>query len=167
MGYKSLIINPGSTSTKIGVFEDETLLFEETLRHATEEIAKYDSIVAQKDFRKEIITNLLKEKNFDKRNYRSFRIRNNFEPYGFIRNCCRFLYDDNYGNVTNSRHVPKSAFSYRSSDFSGNLHSDFQKNFLRQWQDQLGSHIGRNNLEFFDLSFCHHNELSVLYDVLF
>ena len=28
MSYKSLIINPGSTSTKIGVFEDETLLFE-------------------------------------------------------------------------------------------------------------------------------------------
>ena len=39
MSYKSLIINPGSTSTKIGVFEDETLLFEETLRHSTEEIA--------------------------------------------------------------------------------------------------------------------------------
>ena len=31
MAYKILIINPGSTSTKIGVFEDETLLFEETL----------------------------------------------------------------------------------------------------------------------------------------
>ena len=33
MSYKILIINPGSTSTKIGVFEDENLLFEETLRH--------------------------------------------------------------------------------------------------------------------------------------
>lgn len=65
MAVKSLIINPGSTSTKIGVFEDETLLFEETLRHSTEEIAKYASIVDQKDFRKEIIINLLKEKNFD------------------------------------------------------------------------------------------------------
>jgi butyrate kinase len=65
MSVKSLIINPGSTSTKIGVFEDETLLFEETLRHSTEEIAKYASIVDQKDFRKEIIINLLKEKNFD------------------------------------------------------------------------------------------------------
>ncbi|HOO27389.1 MAG TPA: butyrate kinase [Lachnospiraceae bacterium] len=65
MSIKSLIINPGSTSTKIGVFEDETLLFEETLRHSTEEIAKYGSIVEQKDFRKEIILNLLKEKNFD------------------------------------------------------------------------------------------------------
>lgn len=65
MGYKSLVINPGSTSTKIGVFEDETLIFEETLRHATEVIAQYDSIVAQKDFRKEVITDVLKEKNFD------------------------------------------------------------------------------------------------------
>lgn len=65
MSIKSLIINPGSTSTKIGVFEDETLLFEETLRHSTEEISQYASIVDQKDFRKEIITNLLKEKDFD------------------------------------------------------------------------------------------------------
>lgn len=65
MSIKSLIINPGSTSTKIGVFEDETLLFDETLRHPTEEIAKYDSIIAQKDFRKNIIVDFLKEKNFD------------------------------------------------------------------------------------------------------
>ena len=65
MSIKSLIINPGSTSTKIGVFEDEKLLFEETLRHSTEEISRYATIVDQKDFRKEIIVNLLKEKNFD------------------------------------------------------------------------------------------------------
>ena len=65
MSIKSLIINPGSTSTKIGVFEDETLLFEETLRHSTEEISQYASIVDQKDFRKDIIVNLLNEKNFD------------------------------------------------------------------------------------------------------
>ncbi|MCQ2526035.1 MAG: butyrate kinase [Lachnospiraceae bacterium] len=65
MAIKSLIINPGSTSTKIGVFEDETLLFEETLRHSTEEISQYATIVDQKDFRKKIITDLLTEKNFD------------------------------------------------------------------------------------------------------
>lgn len=65
MAIKSLIINPGSTSTKIGVFEDETLLFEETLRHSTEEISQFASIVDQKDFRKKIITDLLNEKNFD------------------------------------------------------------------------------------------------------
>ncbi len=65
MSIKSLIINPGSTSTKIGVFEDETLLFEETLRHSTEEISQYASIVDQKDFRKQIIIDLLAEKDFD------------------------------------------------------------------------------------------------------
>lgn len=65
MSVKSLIINPGSTSTKIGVFEDETLLFEETLRHSTEEISKYVTIFDQKDFRKNIIIDLLKSKEFD------------------------------------------------------------------------------------------------------
>ncbi len=65
MPIRSLIINPGSTSTKIGVFEDENLLFEETLRHSTEEIGRYAAIVDQKDFRKKIITDLLEEKKFD------------------------------------------------------------------------------------------------------
>jgi butyrate kinase len=65
MSYKLLIINPGSTSTKIGVYEDEKELFEETLRHSTEEIAKYDTIFDQFGFRKEVILNILKEKNFD------------------------------------------------------------------------------------------------------
>ena len=65
MGHKLLLINPGSTSTKIGIFEDETLLFDETLRHPTEEIAKYNLIVDQMDFRKQLILDFLKEKNFD------------------------------------------------------------------------------------------------------
>lgn len=65
MSVKSLIINPGSTSTKIGVFEDETLLFEKTLRHSTEEISQFSSIVDQKDFRKEIITSCLAENDCD------------------------------------------------------------------------------------------------------
>ncbi|MGG7059417.1 butyrate kinase [Clostridium nigeriense] len=60
-----LIINPGSTSTKIGVFEGERELFQETLRHSSEEIEKYETIFDQIDFRKDIIINILKEKNFD------------------------------------------------------------------------------------------------------
>lgn len=65
MSIKSLIINPGSTSTKIGAFEDETLLFDKTLRHPTEEIAKYASIIDQKDFRKKIILDTLREDDCD------------------------------------------------------------------------------------------------------
>ena len=67
MSIKTLVINPGSTSTKVGVFEDETLLFEETLRHPTEEIAKYATIIDQKDVRKAIILDFLKEKDCDPR----------------------------------------------------------------------------------------------------
>ena len=63
MSYKILIINPGSTSTKIGVYE--TQLMEETLRHSTEEIAQYATIYDQKDFRKEVILKVLEEKNVD------------------------------------------------------------------------------------------------------
>ena len=44
MAFRLLIINPGSTSTKIGVFEDEKELFEETLRHTNEELKQYDTI---------------------------------------------------------------------------------------------------------------------------
>ncbi|MEN8076987.1 butyrate kinase [Clostridioides difficile] len=65
MAYKLLIINPGSTSTKIGVYEDEKEVFVETLRHSSDEIAKYGSIFEQKEFRKEVIINVLKENNFD------------------------------------------------------------------------------------------------------
>ena len=65
MAIKSLIINPGSTSTKIAVFEDEEMLFDKTLRHSVEEISKYDTIFDQKQFRKDIIMECLKEQNFD------------------------------------------------------------------------------------------------------
>ena len=38
--FRLLVINPGSTSTKIGVYEDEKLIFEETLRHDVEELSE-------------------------------------------------------------------------------------------------------------------------------
>ncbi len=65
MAIKSLIINPGSTSTKIAVFEDENMLFDKTLRHSNEELAPFDTIVSQKDFRKKMILDFLEEEKFD------------------------------------------------------------------------------------------------------
>lgn len=65
MAYKLLIINPGSTSTKIGVYSDEKEVLVETLRHSSEEIAKYDNIFEQKNFRKDVIMNILKKNNID------------------------------------------------------------------------------------------------------
>lgn len=61
--FRQLIINPGSTSTKIAVFEDEQILYEETLRHSAEELKKYEKIFDQLEFRKQIILKWLDEMN--------------------------------------------------------------------------------------------------------
>ncbi|WP_234123189.1 butyrate kinase [Clostridium hydrogenum] len=63
--YRLLIINPGSTSTKIGVYEDEKEVFEKTLRHSAEEIGKYETIFDQLAFRKGVILDALKEANIE------------------------------------------------------------------------------------------------------
>ncbi|KAB2493664.1 butyrate kinase [Priestia endophytica] len=57
--YRILVINPGSTSTKIGVFHNEVPLFEETIRHNQEELAPFETINDQYDFRKQKIVELL------------------------------------------------------------------------------------------------------------
>ena len=65
MSYRLLIINPGSTSTKISVYDDEKEVFGETLRHSTEEISRYKHILEQKDFRTQIILKVLQENNLE------------------------------------------------------------------------------------------------------
>jgi butyrate kinase len=60
-----LVINPGSTSTKIAVYDDLTPVFVETLRHSSEEIGKYGTIFEQYDFRKDVILNAVKNKGVD------------------------------------------------------------------------------------------------------
>lgn len=52
---KLLIINPGSTSTKISVFEDDRELFEESIFHDAPELLRYPSVNDQVPFRKAVI----------------------------------------------------------------------------------------------------------------
>jgi len=63
--YKLLIINPGSTSTKIAVFENEKNVFQKNLKHSNEELAGFDSITDQDEFRKEKILDEVKNAGFD------------------------------------------------------------------------------------------------------
>ena len=63
--YNLLIINPGSTSTKVAVYQDEQKLMEGTIRHSGEELDAYSSIYGQLSFRKELILKLLQEKDID------------------------------------------------------------------------------------------------------
>ena len=53
--YKILTINPGSTSTKIGVFKNEEKIFETTVRHSSKMLDQYAKIWDQYSFRKEEI----------------------------------------------------------------------------------------------------------------
>ena len=62
---KILAINPGSTSTKIAVYDDKNEIFTKTLRHTVEELAPYKNIIEQFEFRKNIIVEALKEQNID------------------------------------------------------------------------------------------------------
>lgn len=61
--YRLLIINPGSTSTKIAVFDNENIICEETLRHSVDEISSYVKIYDQFEFRKNIILKALEKSN--------------------------------------------------------------------------------------------------------
>ncbi len=65
MSYKILTINPGSTSTKIAVFDDETELFTATLRHSSEELEQFPTIASQFQYRKDLISKELKAAGFD------------------------------------------------------------------------------------------------------
>jgi butyrate kinase len=57
-----LAINPGSTSTKFSLFEEEKLVFEKTLRHSSDELKKFEKITDQFHFRRNLIMNELTER---------------------------------------------------------------------------------------------------------
>lgn len=59
MEYKILVLNPGSTSTKLAVYEDETPLFVETLVHTAEELAPFKRVVEQYSFRMDLVLDCL------------------------------------------------------------------------------------------------------------
>jgi len=63
--YEILVINPGSTSTKIALFKNERLIFKEKMNHSTEELEGYENIMAQHSFRRNFILQVLRDKNVD------------------------------------------------------------------------------------------------------
>lgn len=65
MGYTILAINPGSTSTKIALYEDETLVFFEQAEHSDEDFAGFSDILEQLDFRLEVIHAILNKHQVD------------------------------------------------------------------------------------------------------
>jgi butyrate kinase len=50
-----LAINPGSTSTKIAVYEDEKPILLRTIRHSAEELKKFEDVIFEFPFRKQLV----------------------------------------------------------------------------------------------------------------
>jgi len=59
--YRVLVINPGSTSTKIAVFDNEKEVFKETLKHEATELEKFDELIDQFEFRKNLVEKALQD----------------------------------------------------------------------------------------------------------
>ena len=59
--FKILVINPGSTSTKIAVYQDENVIFKLGIDHSAEELAPYANITDQFQMRKQVILRALEE----------------------------------------------------------------------------------------------------------
>lgn len=58
---KLLVINPGSTSTKIAVYEDDKAKWVESITHSLDELKKYKTVYDQFDMRTELIKKSLEE----------------------------------------------------------------------------------------------------------
>lgn len=56
---KILAINPGSTSTKIAVFEDSQPVMHNTIRHSVEELARFPRVIDQLDYRRDLVLKAL------------------------------------------------------------------------------------------------------------
>lgn len=65
MSYKILAINPGSTTTKIALYENDKNIFLKTLEHSSEEISKYEKVKDQFEMRKDVVLLCLKENGYE------------------------------------------------------------------------------------------------------
>lgn len=60
-----LVINPGATSTKFAVFEDEQQIFKKTVEHSTQDLKNFIRVVDQYQYRLELILQALNEENIE------------------------------------------------------------------------------------------------------
>lgn len=61
-GERILVLNPGSTSTKLAVFETEECLFEDKIEHTSLDLSHFDSVWDQYEYRKDLILEFLEDK---------------------------------------------------------------------------------------------------------
>lgn len=65
MTYRVLVLNPGSTSTKVGVFDNDKLIVERNIAHSSNDLKEFSTITEQIPFRKNTILQVLEEEEID------------------------------------------------------------------------------------------------------
>ncbi len=80
MMYRILVINPGSTSTKIAVYEDEECVFAEKVEHSVQDLERYPDIIDQYALRKDNILIALKKSNYDVEDFDAIAARGGILP---------------------------------------------------------------------------------------
>ncbi|MBE5033366.1 butyrate kinase [Gallalistipes aquisgranensis] len=98
---KILAINPGSTSTKVALFDNTAPLLELTLRHSAEELSAFKSVMDQFDFRKRLILDALSESRIDIRSLDAVIGRG-----GLVRPIPSGVYEVNDALERDLRHSP-------------------------------------------------------------
>lgn len=63
--YRILVINPGSTSTKVGLFEGETCVFSKNVSHDAQRLAQIGDVSSQLPYRRDMIMGILDENGVD------------------------------------------------------------------------------------------------------
>ena len=107
--FKLLVINPGSTSTKVSLFEDEASVFEKSLFHDASELLKFPHVNDQVPFRRGVILDMLKSEGVAPESIDAFVGRGGSactQPGGITRIDQR-LYDDTVAAVGGSEHPAK------------------------------------------------------------
>ena len=107
--YKLLIINPGSTSTKVSLFEDERALFEESLFHDAPVLLQFPHVNDQVPFRYQVILDMLKEHGEDPAAIDVFVGRGGsaYSQPGGVTKIDERLYNDTVAAVGGSEHPAK------------------------------------------------------------
>ena len=106
---KILVINPGSTSTKVSLFEDRTVVFEENVFHDSSVLLKFAHVNDQLKFRYDLIVSMMKSKGADPASVDAFVGRGGSactQPGG-ITVIDRKLFDDTVAGVGGSEHPAK------------------------------------------------------------
>ena len=114
---KILAINPGSTTTKIAVYQNTTPILVKTIHHTTEELKKYQTFAEQKQFRKDIICQELKMANI-----RMELIRGVVGRGGLLRPIESGVYEVNRKML---HHLQNSPFGEHASNLGGLIAHEF------------------------------------------